>query len=386
MTAPKIVIVGGGYAGCMAANRLRRKVPSSEITVVNARPDFVERVRLHQQIAGTGDPNTPITDMLADGVALKVATVDRIADGELVLDDGSTLGFDHLVYAALSAGARVTVVGGGLTGIETATEVAETRPDLEVTLVSSGPIGASLHPTARARVHAELARLGVTIVDGDYDGPGDADLVLWGIASTVSDLAARSGLAVDGDGRLCVDRFLVSVSDPRIFGAGDAAAVPRQRLSCRTALPQGAHAADNLARSLAGTPLKPFSMSYTGQNVSIGRRSAVIQISKRDDTPRRLWIGGRKAAAVKDQVCRFGQGGRPEGCLRQGARTRRPSGRTEIESTALTFPPGDRDDGRRPRRRHPHGLRGTRSRAGHPLGGRGGGQHGAGPHRPFAHR
>ena len=42
MTGTRIVIVGGGYAGCAAANRLKRKVPSADITLVNARPDFVE--------------------------------------------------------------------------------------------------------------------------------------------------------------------------------------------------------------------------------------------------------------------------------------------------------------------------------------------------------
>ena len=331
MTGTRIVIVGGGYAGCAAANRLKRKVPSADITLVNARPDFVERVRLHQRLAGTGDAGTPLTEMVGDAVTVKVGAVETIGDGELTFTDGSVLGFDKLIYAAggapqapkgslavgcpeeaaaahdklkvLVPGAVVTVVGGGLTGIETAAEIAEARPDLDVRLLSRSAVGSSLHPKAQQRVQAELAALGVELVDGTYDpDAANGDLVLWAIADEVSTLAARSGLAVDADGRLDVDDHLVSVSDPRIFGAGDAAGTG-QRMSCQSALPLGAHAADNLARSLAGTPLKPFSMSYVGQNVSLGRKRGVIQTSKRDDTPRSFFIGGRKAAVIKEQVC-----------------------------------------------------------------------------------
>ena len=46
-----IVVIGAGYAGALAANRLARKAPEVAVTVVNPRPDFIERVRLHEQLA-----------------------------------------------------------------------------------------------------------------------------------------------------------------------------------------------------------------------------------------------------------------------------------------------------------------------------------------------
>jgi NADH dehydrogenase len=332
-----VVIIGAGYAGTIAANRLARKAPRARITMVNPRPDFVERVRLHEHLAGSGAATTPLRGMLDDTVTLQLGSVDRIGDGEVVLADGARVPFDRLVYAAggvvapppgalavaelesadraraalaaLPGGARVTVVGGGLTGIETAAELAEARPDLRIRLLSADEVGASLSPGARTRVQRELSAAGVELVRGRYtepdgDGAPDADLVLWAIASKVSDLAARSGLPVDADGRVVVDEYLRSTADPRIFAAGDGAAVPGARLSCQTALPQGAHAGDNLARELAGKPLKPYSMGYTGQNVSLGRRNAVIQAARRDDTPTRVWFGGGAAAVVKERVCR----------------------------------------------------------------------------------
>ncbi len=331
----KVVVIGAGYAGTIAANRLVKKA-DAEVTVINPRPDFVERVRLHEHIAGSGSAVTPLTEMLDPRIRLVVGTVDTIGDGALLLADGTSLPFDRAIYAAggaptapsgtyvvgslesaeqaraalaaLPEGAGVTVVGGGLTGIETAAEVAESRPGLRVRLLSEGEVGASLGPGARARVRRELDRLGVATERGRYGGPDGADLVLWAVATQVSDLAARSGLRVDDAGRVVVDDFLRSVSDPRIAAVGDGASVPGQRLSCQTALPQGAHGADNVAREFAGEPMKAYSMGYTGQNVSIGRRRAVIQAARRDDTPTRIQFGGRAAALVKEQVCTMAKG------------------------------------------------------------------------------
>lgn len=331
-----VVVIGAGYAGTMAANRLARKA-SVDVTVVNSRPEFVERVRLHEYVAGSGAATVPLSEMLDPHITLVVGAVDQIGDGSVLLDDGTHLGFDHLVYAAggsivepagtlavgglesakqarstlaaLDDGAVVTVVGGGLTGIETAAEIADARPTLKVQLLSEDEAGASLSPRARARVQHKLGSLGVVLQRGRYVADEDtSDLTLWAIANQVSDLAERSGLAVDNHGRLLVDEFLRSTSDPRIIAVGDGAAVPNQRPSCQTALPQGAHGADNLVRELAGKEQKRYSMGYIGQNVSIGRRQGVIQSSRRDDTPTWLWFGGRPAAMYKEQFCRMACG------------------------------------------------------------------------------
>ena len=48
-----VVVLGGGYAGTLAANHLRLD-PNIDITLVNPRPVFVERIRLHQLVANSG--------------------------------------------------------------------------------------------------------------------------------------------------------------------------------------------------------------------------------------------------------------------------------------------------------------------------------------------
>ncbi|EFE66160.1 oxidoreductase [Streptomyces viridosporus ATCC 14672] len=49
-----VVVIGGGYAGVMAANRLRLR-DDVTVTLINPRPDFVHRVRLHQLVGGSDD-------------------------------------------------------------------------------------------------------------------------------------------------------------------------------------------------------------------------------------------------------------------------------------------------------------------------------------------
>ena len=49
-----VVVIGGGYAGVMAANRLTQRDDVS-VTVINPRSAFVPRLRLHQLVGGTHD-------------------------------------------------------------------------------------------------------------------------------------------------------------------------------------------------------------------------------------------------------------------------------------------------------------------------------------------
>jgi len=53
-----IVVVGAGYAGVTAANRLRGSLTPAErqrvrIVMINRGGEFVERIRLHEVAAGT---------------------------------------------------------------------------------------------------------------------------------------------------------------------------------------------------------------------------------------------------------------------------------------------------------------------------------------------
>ena len=49
-----VLVVGAGYAGLLAANRLAGR--GAHVTLVNERDTFVDRIRLHEVIAGTRVP------------------------------------------------------------------------------------------------------------------------------------------------------------------------------------------------------------------------------------------------------------------------------------------------------------------------------------------
>ncbi|KAA2257558.1 pyridine nucleotide-disulfide oxidoreductase [Solihabitans fulvus] len=345
----RIVVVGAGYAGVMAANRIAARSRDVEVTVVNPRPEFVERIRLHQYVAGTARAVVPLAGVLRREVRLRVATVDVIAERSIRLADGEVLEFDHLVYAvgsrsgrrmggganavgdlgaahqlrervlALPQGARVVVVGGGLTGVETSAELAERFPALRVELVSP-MVAPSLPSHTRARVERTLTRLGVAIraatatsvhadrVDTD-GGVLSSDCTIWAGPFEVPDLALRSGLPVDEQGRLRTDETLACVGHPRIVGVGDAVAPPTSvaghlRMSCQAAIPLGAHGADTVLALIRGEEPTPLSIGLVGQAVGLGRRAAIIQAARADDSPRGAVLSGRPAALVKELVCR----------------------------------------------------------------------------------
>ncbi|WP_246246491.1 NAD(P)/FAD-dependent oxidoreductase [Isoptericola sediminis] len=327
-----IVVVGAGYAGVAAANHLTAEAPTPvRVTVVNPREEFVERIRLHQLVAGTGSAVRPLRPLLRPGVDLRLDTVTRVGADGVALAGGGDLAADRIVYAVgsgagpampgalpvrhldgavalrhrvdgASAGTPVTVVGGGLTGIEAASELAEAHPHLRVRLVA-GALAAGLSPAARDAVRRGLEALGVEVREGEHvDAPGDG-ITVDATSFAVPGLARDSGLAVDDAGRLLVDDALRGVDVPTVVAAGDAASTPL-RMSCQTAIPLGIAAADTVLAELRGEQPRPVSVGLTMTCVSLGRRRGVVQPTDRLDVPRGPVLRGRAAALVKEQVCR----------------------------------------------------------------------------------
>ncbi|MEV6659919.1 NAD(P)/FAD-dependent oxidoreductase [Nocardia fluminea] len=358
-TAHRIVVLGAGYTGMLAAIRLARRTRKMDvaITLVNPSARFTERLRMHQIAAGQELAHHDIPEIL-DGTGVefvqgRVTAIDPAAQ-RVHVDGAGELAYDELIYALGSTaettlvpgvadhaftlddprlarefagklatlaaqGASVAVCGGGLTGIEAATEIAESHPALRVTLISSGEPGAMMGGRARAHLNKAMDRLGiireigvrvttvrpdaVELADGVVIG---ADLTLWTTGVRVSPLAAEAGIETDARGLIVVDPTLKSVSHPMIHAIGDAAAV-RQGWgqvhgTCQSGLPTAAYTADLIAAELRGKTVRPFRFGYFHQPVSLGRRGAVIQFTNADDTPRRLYLTGWAARTYKEMV------------------------------------------------------------------------------------
>lgn len=350
----RVVVVGGGYAGVMAANRLTQR-DDVTVTLINPRPEFVARLRLHQLVGGSHQAVYAYREVLAGRVALVVGTVDRIdaAGRGVLLSTGERVAYDYLVYAVGSADAErlvpgaaefahpiatleaarrlrsvigaapaaaLTVVGAGPTGIETAAELAELGR--RVTLVCGGQLGPYLHPRARRTAADRLTGLGVTVVDGPgtrvaavtreavrlEDGRElPSGITVWATGFAVPDLAARSGLPADAAGRLLTDETLTSVGDQRIVAAGDSSAPSGLpfRMSAYAAGCLGAHAADTVLHRIAGTPATPVSVLLAAMCVSLGRHAGIYQLAHKDDTAMRWYFPGRTGAKLKELSCEF---------------------------------------------------------------------------------
>ncbi|MGX9670684.1 NAD(P)/FAD-dependent oxidoreductase [Mycobacterium sp. HM-7] len=347
----RVVVIGGGYAGALAANRVRMR-DDVAVTLVNPRPKFVERIRLHQHAAGNYDATVGYDTLLGDDVRLVVDTATRIDAGARTVElaSGDTLDYDYLIYAVGSTGtvpasvpgaaefayplaefeqaerlvarlqdvplsAQMVVIGAGLTGIEAASEFAEAGRN--VVLVGS-KLGPSLSERGRRSVAKALATLGVTVIEGDVssitanrvtlaDGRFiNSAVTVWTAGFGTPGLATASGLRTDELGRLLTDETLTSIDDPRIVATGDAAAPSGQplRMSCQASSPLTVTAVGTVLSRIAGTEPAALDPVFAGSCVSLGRHTATIQISHKDDSPTNYYIGGRVAAKLKEAICK----------------------------------------------------------------------------------
>ncbi|GAB4587175.1 NAD(P)/FAD-dependent oxidoreductase [Nocardia sp. IFM 10818] len=355
----EIVVLGAGYTGMLATTYLARdtRKMNVRITLVNPSPRFTERLRMHQVAAGQELAHFDIPALLeGSGVDFRqtAATAIDTAARTVTLADGAVLRYDRLIYALGSAtdtglvpgaadhawtlndprlahefsrrlseiaarGGAVTVCGGGLTGIEAAAEVAEAHPGLTVTLISSAEPGSMMGDKARAYMNRVFDRLGVVrrigaqvtkvLPDAVRLDTGElvaSDLTLWTTGVQVSPLAAQAGIATDAKGLIITDPTLRSVSHPEIHAIGDAALI-RQAWgqvhgTCQTGVASAAYAAGVITRLLKDKKVKPFRIGYFHQPVSLGRKDAVIQFTKADDSPTRWYLKGKAAVAYKESV------------------------------------------------------------------------------------
>ncbi|MEW2556750.1 FAD-dependent oxidoreductase [Streptomyces zhihengii] len=357
-TAHHVVVLGAGYAGMAAVVQLAARVKGRDgvrVTLVNARERFTERMRLPLTATAQETAELSIAELLegtgAQFVRGWVTGVD--ADARTVrIDDDRVLGYDTLVYALGAAvdtsgvpgaedhaytldgaqeaellagrlarlgGGTVVVAGSGLTGVESAAEIAERHPRLKVVLLGRDEPGAAMGPKARAHLRGALDRLGVEVragvevrkvLPGAVELAGGesvaAEAVLWTCGTRTSPLAAAAGLAVDDRGRVVTDSALRSVSHPDVYAIGDAAAVRQgygvMHGTCQGGMPTGVHAALSIDRVLRGRRPKPFRFGYYHTPVSLGRGDAVVQFTRPDDSPRRIFLTGRAAVRYKETV------------------------------------------------------------------------------------
>ncbi|WP_280419976.1 NAD(P)/FAD-dependent oxidoreductase [Nocardia carnea] len=362
----RIMVLGAGYAGAYAAGLLARRLHRDEveITVVNAEPDFVERMRLHQLAAGQELRRHGLAELFAGtGIRLLVARVESVDAGQRTVTVTGAAGTDRLEYDTLlytlgstaahhgvpgvaehafhvagrpsalrlrrrlddlGGNGTVLVVGGNLTAIEAATELAESRPGLRVTLATSGELGGWLGPAARRHLLRAFDRFDITVhehttvgrVEASHAVAADgtvlpADATVWAAGFAVHPVAAASGLAVEENGRIRVDRMMRSVSHPDVYAAGDSAVAIRDNgrplpMSCASAGFTATQAVAAIVGDLTGRDVPETSLSYVGNHISLGRSDGIFQLVDAAERSKSWALRGRAAARVKAAILNAG--------------------------------------------------------------------------------
>jgi NADH dehydrogenase len=342
MAARQILVLGGGFAGLWSALGVARKLDElgrgpDEVQVTLVNRDAYHGIRVRNYEPDLTPVRVPLDQVLGPvGVHRVEGEVVGIDLGgqtvEVAARDGPrTLAYDRLVFALgsqlvrpnipglvehafdvdtyggavrLNAHLRslpglpespgrftVLVVGAGLTGIETATELpGKLRAVLEeagldrpfrVILADHNPyVGSDMGEQARPVIEEALAalgvetRLGVAIAAVSPDGVtlSDGELipaatVVWCAGMRANPLTRLFPVERDRFGRLPVDEFMRVKGVPRVFAAGDvAAALMDDRhasvMSCQHGRPMGRFAGHNVVCDLFGLPMLPLRIAW----------------------------------------------------------------------------------------------------------------------------
>lgn len=198
------------------------------------------------------------------------------------------------------------IIGGGPTGVELAGALAEIArhalrrefdavdpASARIILIEAGPSILPAFPESlRESAKRALERLGVQVrvgrpVTNVTDGAvhiGDeriaAHTIIWAAGVAAESIARDLGPHLDRAGRVIVNPDLSVPGHPEVFVAGDLASFSHQTGKplpgvAQVAKQQGAHAARNVARLIAGQPTRAFRYFDPGNMATIGRNAAI---------------------------------------------------------------------------------------------------------------
>jgi apoptosis-inducing factor 2 len=313
----KVVIIGGGFAGSYAAKKLEREfdvalidskdyfefTPGVLRTIVE--PEHVRKIQvLHSRYL-----------RLAEVVVGKVKEV----SDEFVKVNGKKIYFDYLVicsgsryempfkeqgaviasrtehlrknFAKLRDAKKIMIVGGGLVGVELASEIFDKYDDKEVTIVHSGERLIERN-SEKAIAYAEkyLKSRGAKIVFGekvekvgenfcltDRGRKIESDLVFLctGIKPNFEFLPSRW---INEKG-ICVNEFLQAGGKEAIFAAGDVVSIDEEK-TAQNAQRQAKIVVKNILALESGQKLKEYSGKRTPQVISLGKRHGIFDSGK----------------------------------------------------------------------------------------------------------
>ncbi|MFC6732812.1 MULTISPECIES: NAD(P)/FAD-dependent oxidoreductase [unclassified Haladaptatus] len=332
-----IVVIGAGYAGAAAIQSLEAEVDNADITWIS-KEDY--HLVLHEVHRCIRDPSVrdkislPVADIKSPRTRFIKAEVESVDtdDREITLDDDSTVEYDYLVVALGSKTAyygipgleensltlkglddaleihnqvkeaareasrndpaKIVIGGAGLSGIQTAGEIAEFRDmhraPIEIYLVEAmEEIFPGQDPEVQGALRKRLLDADINILTNDpiteaaedtiyFDEgePLEFDVFVWTGGITGQDALEVANVEKNHN-RVNADATF-QTSDERVFALGDSAIV--EQLNSERPAPPTAQAAwqaggvvgENVARAMRGQALNSWSYKDKGTVVSVG--------------------------------------------------------------------------------------------------------------------
>jgi len=363
-----VVVVGSGYAGTGAIKRLESELDNeADLTWIS---DVDHHLVLHESHRCIRNPDLKekitfdISEIKSPSTRFIQSRVESIDtdDRTLTLGDESTVEYDYLLIgfgsrtaffgidglkehsltlknlsdaleihetiteaareAARNEPAQVVVGGAGLSGIQSAGEIAEfrdkNRAPIEIHLVEGlDNVFPNNDPVVQAKLRKLLEEKEIQIHTGEFIGEVDDetvyigeekeldyDVLLWTGGITGQEAAETVNVEKDERSNRIEAASNFQTSDDRIFAIGDAALIdqPGQEQpappTAQAAWQAAEVAGENIARSIRGQPLEEWMYDDKGTLISVGGKAVAHDVKGLPiDT-----FGGPAAKALKKTV------------------------------------------------------------------------------------
>ncbi|MDS3908651.1 NAD(P)/FAD-dependent oxidoreductase [Staphylococcus hominis] len=333
-----LVLLGGGYGNMRIMSRILPDVLPQEytLTLIDRMPFHGLKPEFYALAAGTKSdsdvrinfPNShrvntiygEISNIDLDNQIVSVAQT-KVDYNELIIGLGcedkyhNVLGakeYTHSIQtlskaretfhsiSELPKGARVGIVGAGLSGIELASELRESRTDLEIILYDRGPRILRNFPEKLSNYIAKWFRennvnvVPNSLIDKVEQGtiynngtPEPVDIVVWTAGIQPVEIVRKLPIDTNKSGRVIVNQYHQVPTYKNVYVVGDCAALPHAP-SAQLAEVQGDQIADVLKKQWNHEPLpeKMPELKVQGFLGSLGEKKGFAYIMDRTVTGR----------------------------------------------------------------------------------------------------
>lgn len=331
----KMVILGGGYGGMTVANELLEKdLPKDTVLVlVDRMPYQGLKTEYYALAAGTiADIDIRVHYPVDPRLILKFGEVTGVdLDRKLILfENDEPLSYDWLVLGLgcvdkyhnlegaeqysesiqtlsstrktfqkvndIAPYGQVTIVGGGLSGVEMAAELRESRADLNIRVLDRGASILSAFPgklqsfvrdwmlehDIEMRSHICLSRLEGGILYNQQELI-HTDVTIWTAGIQPSPIVRQLQLPKDSQGRVVINAYHQIPDYPEVFVIGDCASLPFSP-SAQAAQGQGRQIAEVMRAVWKNETPRLGKIKLKGVLGSLGKKSGFALLGKRPMT------------------------------------------------------------------------------------------------------